>query len=215
MNYNDWLKDSGFLSGDAKPNFRRCYEDHPALKIGDYVIYGGNCGNPIVKDADLYVGFDGIHSGGPAGRPVLSYYFPVTDMSVPKDLNAFKALLDYVEAALKAGKKVHAGCIGGHGRTGLFFAALVKQMTGEVDAISYVRKHYCSKAVETAAQVRWLHEHFGIQPAAGAKEVTGSKPKGKAKAVEPSGQKALPFNGNIDLSRDVQVSCVKCKGGIW
>lgn len=216
MNYNDWLKDSGFLSAsNAKASFKRCYEDHPALKIGDYQIYGGNCGHPAVTDADLYVGLDGIHSGGPAGRPVLSYYFPITDMSVPKDVDAFKALITYIAQALQDGKKVHVGCIGGHGRTGLVFAALVQVMTGEKDAISYVRKHYCTKAVESAKQVDWLNEHFGITKVAGAKEYGTGKGKAKASQDWGSSQAALPFVPDINMTKDVHVQHVKSKGSIW
>lgn len=155
----------------------RCYESHPPLKIGEHVIYGGSCISPIVKDADIYIGFDmGMqrdHRRYPWNEGE-SFLFPITDMSVPTDINEFNNLIEWVAVQLIAQKKIHMGCIGGHGRTGLVFAALVKYMTGEDDAISYVRKNYCEKAVESHEQVAWLHKHFGIKEVQGAKEWHGN-----------------------------------------
>ena len=55
-------------------------------------------------------------------------------------------------------------CIGGHGRTGTFFAALVAHMMPEVkDPIAYVRENYCNEAVETEEQIAFLIEHFGVR----------------------------------------------------
>ena len=69
-------------------------------------------------------------------------------------------------------KRVHVGCIGGHGRTGLVLSALVAQMTGMPDPISYVRKHYCTKAVESTEQVTFLTKHFGAAKVEPSKKVT-------------------------------------------
>lgn len=152
---------------------RRCYESHPPLKIGEYTIYGGSCAHPIVKDADVYVGFDlSMRSTSraypwEAGEEFLYY---IQDMSVPEDPASFKKFIAYLSAQLIAQKKVHLGCIGGHGRTGLVLAALVTYMTGELDSISYVRKNYCEKAVESAKQVDFLNRHFGITKVLGYKE---------------------------------------------
>lgn len=153
--------------------FERCYESHPALPLGGgRVIYGGSCGYPVVTDADIYVGLDYSMATNPMQYPWNSgeaFKFLIPDMGVPNDVTEFKKLIDWLSLQLIAQKKVHVGCIGGHGRTGMVLAALVKVMMGEVDAISYVRKHYCQKAVESNTQVRFLHEHFGIKEVPGAK----------------------------------------------
>src|ERR1035437_1259129 len=42
--------------------YERCFTKHPPLKIvvkdKEYFIYGGSCSDPVVKDADIYVGFE-------------------------------------------------------------------------------------------------------------------------------------------------------------
>lgn len=90
-------------------------------------------------------------------------------MSVPENLDEFNKMLLHVKLSLEQGLKVFMGCIGGHGRTGLVFAALVKLMSNEEDAITYVRKNYCEKAVESNSQVEWLHKNFGIKKVDGTK----------------------------------------------
>lgn len=159
---------------------QRCYHTHPALALPGttHVVYGGSCFDPVVKDADVYVGLDGgmktTRKAWPwtPGHEVL---FPIPDMGVPADAAAFKSLISWLSMELNSGHKVHVGCIGGHGRTGMVLAALVS-LRGEKDAITYVRKNYCPKAVESKAQVRFLSEHFGILPAKGAKEYTAPAP---------------------------------------
>lgn len=157
---------------------KSCYHTHPALVMPgtEFKVYGGNSDRPIVEDADVYIGFQ---SGMPV-RPVMPWenppeqvYFFVADMQVPVDVEKYKLLVQWTKDQVDAGLKVHAGCIGGHGRTGMFLSALVS-LYGEVDAISYVRKHYCTKAVESKVQVEFLHQHFGITKVAGAKEHIGS-----------------------------------------
>lgn len=150
----------------------RCYETHPALDVAGFKIYGGSCSNPVVKDADIYVGFDYGHRKDPRAYPWNegeSFQFPITDMHAPDDPVEFRKLIDWIAVQLTAGKKIHLGCIGGHGRTGTVLAALVSVMAGEKDAITYVRDHYCKKAVESQAQIRFLATHYGVT------EVTASK----------------------------------------
>lgn len=151
--------------GKVATSTGRCYESHPALKIGEHLIYGGSCIHPIVTDADVYVGFD---LGMPRTRkaypwePGESFLFTIKDQHAPDDIGQFTKLIDWLAVQLIAQAKVHVGCIGGHGRTGTVLAALVATMTGEKDAIAYVRQHYCQKAVESQAQVDFLVKHFGI-----------------------------------------------------
>lgn len=152
-----------------------CHESHKPLRIGDtgLEIHGGSCLRPKVTDADIYIGFD-------AGMRLTARHFPWTpgheilykidDMHAPVEAAQFRALVEWTAGQLAAGFKVHCGCIGGHGRTGTFLAALVRHMTGVEAAIDYVREHYCKKAVETQEQIAYLGKHFGVAPAKGSKE---------------------------------------------
>lgn len=179
--YNNW----------AAGAYVSCYESHPAMPLGNgWVIYGGSCITPVVLDADVYVGLDrGMHVSERSlpwcEKPTTEFLYPITDMSVPKDATSFVKLIAWLSEQVMAGKKVHVGCIGGHGRTGMVFAALVKVMLGEADAIAYVRKHYCKKAVETETQIKFLMDVFGISTAKPSKTwstytattTTGGKPE--------------------------------------
>lgn len=159
--------------------YARCYESHPPLKIGEYSIYGGSCSSPIVTNADVYVGFDHSMAPSPMSFPWVegeSFLYPITDMQAPKDPESFKALIEWLAVQLIADKLVHIGCIGGHGRTGTVLAALVKHMTGNEDAITYVRENYCEKAVESQVQIDFLNKHFGIKPVALAKAFASADP---------------------------------------
>lgn len=150
-------------------SYQRCYHTHPAYEIEPGVmIYGGSCISPAVKDADVYIGFDAGMPATPISfpwNPGDEIYFKVTDRDVPQNMEQFQQLLVWTAAQLRAGRKVHAGCIGGHGRTGTFFAALRMHLTGDVNAVEHVRANYCKKAVESTKQVDWLHEHFGMNKA--------------------------------------------------
>jgi len=153
----------------------RCYINHPPLPLGGALsVYGGSCSAPVSKSHDVYIGFD-------ASMIKTSRRFPwvegnevplsITDMQAPPNHNEFKSLVIWTAEQIIAGKSVHAGCIGGHGRTGTFFAALVKHMMGVDDAITYVRKNYCKKAVESSAQIEYLHTQWGVTRVAAAKKV--------------------------------------------
>lgn len=53
-------------------------------------------------------------------------------------------------------------------------------MMGEEDAITYVRKNYCQKAVESKSQVEFLHKHYGIKKVGGSKEFLTRAPLSKS-----------------------------------
>lgn len=182
--------------------YKRCYESHPPLPLPgtELVIYGGSCSNPVVTDADVYIGFDGSMKMTQRSWPWKKgseFLFKITDMQAPDNAEEFTKLVAWTKKQLEAGLKVHCGCIGGHGRTGTFLAALVSEF-GEADAIAYVRENYCQKAVESTVQVDFLKKHFGIKPAKGTKSygtsksskkqtlsVVSEKPQQKTKVYSP------------------------------
>lgn len=169
----------------------RCYESHPALSVGSgLVIYGGSCAHPVVTDADVYVGLDFSMRKTPQAYPWMpgdEFLFPITDMQAPNDPKLFAGLIDWLAVQLTANRKVHVGCIGGHGRTGTVLAAVVSVMMGRKDAIEYVRQNYCVKAVESKAQVMFLREHFGVDDAPPAKAPSAWSSRGpSARATNPN-----------------------------
>jgi hypothetical protein len=213
--------------------YEKCAHSHPPLEIEPgFTIYGGAAASPVVKDCDIYVALDS-YSGGEikaypwnTGGPII-VNFPITDMQVPKDVGEFKKMIAWLKVQGQAGKKIHVGCIGGHGRTGTLLAALMKEVTGNVDAISYVRKNYCTKAVESDAQVRFLAKEFGIKEEKGAKSYGGGKggkefiyDSNKGYTVEKPSSQIGKFNERFkDLFGGKEVTLpidpVGKKGNIW
>jgi hypothetical protein len=178
-----------------KTEFERCYESHEALPIGKYFVYGGSASYPIVNDADIYVSLQGGSTCGLISDPwdikhVIEIQLPITDMCAPSNLARFKKMIDWLSVQLIAGKKIHVGCIGGHGRTGIVLSALVaKMMPEEKDAIGYVRKNYCKKVVESNEQVNFLVKNFGVKAVTSTKgSVSFSKHSG-AEGWESMGSK--------------------------
>lgn len=161
----------------SNQGYTRCYETHPALPLGDeLVVYGGSCMHPIVEDADIYIGHDLSMAKSiktfpwEQGESVL---FHIPDMGVPADKMQYAKMLDWLVVQLTAQRKVHIGCIGGHGRTGMTLSSLVYLMLDRKDAIEYVRANYCTKVVESQAQVDFLHTLFGIDKVQPAKHYGG------------------------------------------
>lgn len=147
--------------------YTSCYESHPVLKIGGGTLIGGSCISPVCKTADVYVGLDRGMRLMPTrpwvdDRSVQQILFSIQDMGVPHSAKDFDGLVRYLCNQLQENKTVHCGCIGGHGRTGMLFAAMFSVINGDKDAISSVRKMYCKKAVESDAQMSFLHKHYGI-----------------------------------------------------
>jgi hypothetical protein len=92
-------------------------------------------------------------------------------MCAPKSPKEFKKMINWVSDQLDDGKKIHIGCIGGHGRTGTFLAALVSLYEDLTDdPISWVREHHCAKAVESKAQIKFLVKHFNCKTAKPTKD---------------------------------------------
>ncbi|HEY0819765.1 MAG TPA: hypothetical protein VGD46_13360 [Rhizobacter sp.] len=172
----------------GKGSYGKCHEKHPELTLGGGVILGASCNAPRAG-YDVYVGFDwGMKMPFPPApwNPLqapadtaVHAKFEIQDMNVPKDKDEFDRMVAYLIDQLAMGKRVHIGCIGGHGRTGLVLAVLVKTILGEEDAIEWVRTNHCKKAVETSQQVDWLHTHYGIKKAKASKGWSESSFEGK------------------------------------
>jgi hypothetical protein len=194
----------------------RCYETHKALKIGDWKVYGGSASDPVVHDADIYVSLQRGSTSGRISDPwdkrqVVEIQYGLVDGSAPdgeRKVARFKKMIEWLCNQLQQGRKIHVGCIGGHGRTGMVLAAMVAHATGEKDAITYVRDHYCKKAVESTEQVRFLHEHYGVKKVDGSHftRSVGSgfqSYKGGATSYDYTGsQKSFGFAARSDAWKD-------------
>jgi hypothetical protein len=161
------------------PPFNGCTTFHPplALTVNDKAVevYGSSCIKPNITDAHLYISLD---RGAPffnweqpwenSDRKHVRFFIP--DGGVPSNVKQFNKCLDYIVQTLDEGKKVHIGCIAGHGRTGIFLAALAQKTIGDklkedgISAIDYVRDTYCANAVENLRQVLFLHGVCGVTP---------------------------------------------------
>lgn len=144
-----------------KCNSVSCYKSHSPIEIGGGVVFGGNCHSPICNDADVYVNLDTSKTGMsfPWESPI-HINFEIPNFGVPLNSKAFVKLISFLKEQLEEGKKIHVGCIGGHGRTGMVLAALACVVESKKDAIQYIRSVYCSKAVETKSQVIFLVSNF-------------------------------------------------------
>lgn len=146
-----------------------CHTTHKPLPITvdgiTYNVYGGSCITPVINDMDTFVGLD-------YGMKRTTRYYPwnkgteflysITDMKAPANAEEFAKLIEFLGNEVLEGRKVFVGCIGGHGRTGTVFSALVAHLTGIADATTYVREHYCHKAVESTEQINFLNQHYGV-----------------------------------------------------
>lgn len=210
----------------AKPadSFQRCYHTHPPLQIGEHTIYGGSCLSPAVKDADVYVGFDHNMSDDSVlypWTPTEAVFFKIPDMGVPASIPEFKNLITWITMQLIAGKKVHMGCIGGHGRTGLVMSVLVNQIMQLEDSTTYVRQNYCKKAVESKTQINWLFNNFGIkktEPTKGFAQYQGGGQDIQFGFKEdPTSLNTTPHNTGYkaNVTEDLYAQSVAVKGQVW
>jgi len=225
--YEEWLSGENYTShsGESeyfggKKNYLstwvRCWEDHKPFKVLNGEVLGAACAHPQ-EGYDIYIGLDhGMEfqkrhwpwqSNGGSG-PV-EFLFPITDMSAPRDVKNFKKMINWMVKQLEDGKRIQVGCIGGHGRTGLVLAALV-QVTGIApkNAIQWVRKNHCKKAVESESQIKFLMKHYKVAKAEAVKGViTGSSRYRKGPK-----QKDLY---SPHFTKNAKVKAVRSKGSIW
>lgn len=94
----------------------------------------------------------------PPTQPWPTVWIPWPDFGLPHSRPAALALLrDAHERALDT--RVELACGGGNGRTGTALAILaVLSGVDPDDAVTWVRRHYRPRAVETPWQRRWVRE---------------------------------------------------------
>lgn len=84
------------------------------------------------------------------------------DFGVPVDPDAMIAVLRSALDRARAGEQVELGCLGGHGRTGTALAILaVLSGAAPAEAVAWVRRDYCDRAVETPEQQAFV---AGLRP---------------------------------------------------
>lgn len=226
--YEDWQKGKPSLgfTGGATTYAPRCYEKHPVVPVLNGLLCGGSCSSPVVTDADVYVALDGFtkHSGGFPWDPpskVVHVSFPISDGQAPKldTHDTFKKMVTWLVEQLKLGKKVHVGCMGGHGRTGLVLAAVVAEALGEKDAITWVREKYCVKAVESSSQVSFLSALYGTKTVEGSrKSYSYGTTTGRSSSASPSVSnlpKSGKSGGGFPDATITKVAPVKGKSSLW
>ena len=170
---NDWRAgldeayETKHVSAKTIKPYAPCHVTHKPMPLNHGLeINGGSCLDPKVKGCDIYIGFE-------IGMKFTDKSFPwnegaevlyvIRDQNVPTKPKNFAKLVEWVAEQLQAGRTVHAGCVGGHGRTGMFFAALVSYLGVSDDPIKYVRENYCNRAVESQKQIDFLAEHYGCK----------------------------------------------------
>lgn len=133
-------------------NYVKCNHKHHEVKLRDGTkIYCSSIydESPIDPDFGLYAD----HIWNPSWR---NEFIAWPDGGLPT--NKPLALVQIKEAyqLAETGKMVEIGCIGGHGRTGTILALMyLLSAEGDVsseEAINFVRKAYCSNAIETYVQ---------------------------------------------------------------
>ena len=81
------------------------------------------------------------------------------DFGVPDDPAPVVAALRSLRARTRASEHVEIGCLGGHGRTGTALACLAVLCGQPADeAVGWVRREYCDRAVETDAQEAFVRD---------------------------------------------------------
>ena len=164
----EWLGQKDTMRSQAPVMAMRCYTSHPVLKLGKGKLYGGSARFPVLKDADVYVVLQAGDMNGWQSDPwdtQTGRWKSSTasgTWSVPSNVARFKKLVTWLCTQLQRRQDRPRGLHRGaradrHGALGYRGRDLE-----EKDAIQYVRKHYCKKAVESKEQVQFLRKHYGV-----------------------------------------------------
>jgi hypothetical protein len=156
---DDWWSNSVL---DNNKNYKTCEHlmtpvtfTHPSN--GDSVVIYASAGrHQAQRKSDQSPDF-GLYADGiwrPVGR---NEFINWPDFKTPAhdEVAAMQILDGFIRAC--SGERVEVGCIGGHGRTGTILACMgVCAGLEPAQSINFVRDSYCSHAVETADQERWV-----------------------------------------------------------
>ena len=149
----------------------------PALPAGAKGIFPLRLGTIQAKlvggpYANKPAGYYGIKMAEEINRDcVIS--IPTRDYCVPETGRLIAGLYCGITLAQQQ-VPIWVGCMGGIGRTGLYFAALAKVMAKyqqltkhkvTIEPITFTRQHYLPHAVETAEQKNWVY-HLNIDAVA-------------------------------------------------
>jgi hypothetical protein len=145
-----WMQ--GLFPGTAYAPRCTHYQSPVVLPDGT-VIYASGQHHDRMNDPipDIAVYLDGSWT-----PDTIAYHIGWHDYGLPT-MTADKVLLiaSQVLRMARNGKRLEVGCIGGHGRTGTFLAILAmlsKSSLTPGNAIAYVRKQHCHKAIESSSQ---------------------------------------------------------------
>ena len=204
----------------SKPIKPKCFTGHKVIDLRLGVkLYGGSCLHPVVTDADIYIGLEKgmVHPKKATpwnGGHVIQFYIP--NMGVPKNKGEFKKLVNWLATQLVNGSAVHVGCIGGHGRTGMVLSAVYYVLQEDKYAISYMREHYCNKSVESAEQIDFLNNLYGIEkvtPIYSTKDLMATPDTGSFQKFGNSGYSQNWESENV--TGHEAILHVPVKGNIW
>ena len=79
------------------------------------------------------------------------------DFGVPRDRAAADAAIASAFEHARRGLAVEVACVGGHGRTGTVLACMaVLAGVAPEEAVSWVRRQYCPRAVQEPSQQYWM-----------------------------------------------------------
>ena len=162
--------------------------NNPILKLGDGTLYAGGKSrgadyrkdNLMVIDLtgstyDISSDIEAINQIASAGFPTLmqSLYKPeqsktgilhfyIPDMKIPRfHTKYWDFLVKDVQNLLLGGKDVLIMCQGGHGRTGIAVSIVAHKIAPHLtknDPITWLRKIYCEKVVETQEQIQYVYD---------------------------------------------------------
>lgn len=145
--------------------FKKCrhYEQELTLPDGT-IVYPSSMNNrksgQPTPDLGVYLDRGWTNQGYPA------MYLSWPDMSLP--LIDSQSLLWVVQMMLeqaRAGFTVEFGCIGGHGRTGTLLGVILcyAGLGESEDPVDWVRKNYCSHAIESEKQEWFVRYHHALR----------------------------------------------------
>jgi protein-tyrosine phosphatase len=134
-----------------------CSHRGAAVRVGGHEVLAAGLMHvepADLDDADMVVALVEPHEdqrGLLAGRPNVRWA-SIPDFTAPEPA-WLREQAAVVTAALDRGERVLVLCLGGHGRTGTFLAALIALAEpGTTDPVAAVRERHCGRAVETPEQ---------------------------------------------------------------